>query len=352
MDKFKNFLLLLNNKIVLLRTKLLIYINKNQVRLVSMFKKLFSFDSFTEFFGKWWHRIIVILLLITVLYFPIGGAMVHNIDDDTAYKGQTVNKGESYTVSMVASLIHREVDEKTWTPNLPFFFPSFYLDNMPNYQLGMVNALSKFTIELSDQLGRMRGSSQADPDLENAAGMLKYPGTRWIFDASTSFMPTTSANGMYKSARKSLINYNKRLANGEAVFEKRADNLISALDKIAKDLGSSSAIIDKQITAGQETTFDFKGDDVFYSSKGKTYAYYLVLRELGKDYKQVIRDKEMDKVWEKMVETFEKASSLDPVVVVNGAPDAQIMPSHLSSMGFYLLRARTKLQEVSNILIK
>jgi len=352
MVNVKNFLMVMNNKVVLLRTKFLIYINKEQVRIVSLFKKLFSFDSLSDFLGMWWHRIIAILLLVTVLYFPIGGAMVHNIDDNTAYQGEKVNKGESYTVSMVASLINRETEEKTWTPNLPFFFPSSYLDNMPNYQLGMVNALSKFAIELSDQLGRMRGSSQADADLENAAGMLKYPGTRWIFDPSTSFMPTASANKMYKSARKSLISYNKRLANGEAVFEARADNLISTLDKIAKDLGSSSAIIDKQILVGQEKTFDLKGDDVFYSSKGKLYAYYLILRELGKDYDQVIKDKELTNVWNKMINSFEKAAKLEPYVVVNGSPDGQLLPSHLSSMGFYLLRARTKLQEVSNILLK
>lgn len=352
MGNFKDTLLTLNNKIVLMRTKFLIHINKKQTRFVLMLKNLFSFESFSEFFGKWWHRIIIILLLITVLYFPIGGAMVHNIDDDVSYKGEKVEKGQSYTVSMISSLIRRETELKTWTPNLPFFFPSSYLDNMPNYQLGMFSALSKFAIELSDQLGRLRGSSQVDPDLENAAGMLKYPGTRWIFDPSTSFMPTASANKMYKSARKSLINYNKRLASGDAVFEARADNLISALDKIAKDLGSSSAIIDKQIIVGQESVFDFKGDDVFYSSKGKIYAYYLILRELGKDYKQVIKDKEMENVWNRMLESFEKASNLSPKVVINGAPDSQILPSHLASMGFYLLRARTKLQEVSNILLK
>jgi hypothetical protein len=352
MEKFKNFLPVLSNRFVLLKSRFLIYFSKQKGRLVLLGKKLFSFDSFSEFFGKWWHRIIVVLLLVTVLYFPIGGAMVHNIDDDINYQGEKVEKGQSYTVSMISSLIRRETELKTWTPNLPFFFPSSYLDNMPNYQLGMVNALSKFAIELSDQLGRMRGSSQADTDLENAAGMLKYPGTRWIFDPSTSFMPTASANKMYKSARKSLINYNKRLANGEAVFEARADNLISTLDKIAKDLGSSSAIIDKQIITGQEQVFDFKGDDVFYSSKGKLYAYYLILRELGKDYDQVIKDKELGNVWGKMITSFEMAASLEPAVVINGSPDGQFLPSHLSSMGFYLLRARTKLQEVSNILLK
>jgi hypothetical protein len=40
------------------------------------------------------------------------------------------------------------------------------------------------------------------------------------------------------------------------------------------------------------------------------------------------------------------------MVVVNGAPDAQAVPSHLAAQGFYLLRARTKLREITNILLK
>jgi len=39
-------------------------------------------------------------------------------------------------------------------------------------------------------------------------------------------------------------------------------------------------------------------------------------------------------------------------VVVNGAADSQFLPSHLVAQGFYLLRARTQLREVADILRK
>ena len=39
---------------------------------------------------------------------------------------------------------------------------------MPNYQRGMISALGRFSTELMDQLGRTRGSSQTDRDLEQA----------------------------------------------------------------------------------------------------------------------------------------------------------------------------------------
>jgi hypothetical protein len=39
-------------------------------------------------------------------------------------------------------------------------------------------------------------------------------------------------------------------------------------------------------------------------------------------------------------------------VVVNGDPAGQLLPSHLAAQGFFLLRARTQLKEVTNILLK
>ncbi len=52
------------------------------------------------------------------------------------------------------------------------------------------------------------------------------------------------------------------------------------------------------------------------------------------------------------METFRVAAQLDPWVVWNGYPDALLIPNHLLAQGFYLLRARTQLREISNILLK
>jgi hypothetical protein len=43
---------------------------------------------------------------------------------------------------------------------------------------------------------------------------------------------------------------------------------------------------------------------------------------------------------------------LDPLIVVNSEPDGLVAPSHLAVQGFYLLRARTRLREITNILLK
>ena len=77
--------------------------------------------------------------------------------------------------------------------------------------------------------------------------------------------------------------YNKRLASGQAVFERRADNLQALLDRIANDEGSDSAVIDQHIIEKAGDLFDLRADDIFYFNKGRLYANYLLLRELGID---------------------------------------------------------------------
>ncbi len=324
----------------------------------SLFKKKEKPVSFAETSDKkgfWsyildcWHQIFIVIFAIVLLYYPIGAFFTNKIDDDLTFSPKIKSGHGSETVQLVADLIDREVNQNTWTANMPFFMAGAVLDNMPNYQTGEFSALSRFAVELTDQIGRARGSSQADKDLDVAAGLLKYPGDVWII---SKWMPTASANKQYRQARVKLLSYNERVARGGAVFEARADNLMAALERVSKDLGSSSAVLDKEIREGKNLLIDFSSDDVFYSTKGKLYAYCMILKALGKDFDGVIKEKELDLAWSQMIKSFEAAARMEPVVVVNGSPDGQFLPSHLASQGFYLLRARTQLQEVINIIIK
>jgi hypothetical protein len=205
---------------------------------------------------------------------------------------------------------------------------------------------------MTDQIGRTRGSSQADPDLDKAAGLLKYSPTVWIFDPSTSWAPTASSESQYRAARQALLKYNEKLAARQAVFERRADNLLSTLDRFAADLGSASAILDQQIRDHSGDFVDFHADDVFYNAKGKLYAYAMLFRALGKDFSKVIADKDLKSAWDQTAASLLQGATLKPLVVIHGRPDGLFMPNHLAVEGFYLLRARTQLREITNILAK
>ena len=302
----------------------------------------------------WLRPVLLVLLAFVLLYYPVGMYLAHEINDDVDYTvpADRLLPNGSRAVSMATALIGRETEDTPWVANSPWFLPSSALDNMPNFQIGLMYALSRFAIEMTDALGRSRGSSQVDADLDKASGLLKYDGRIWIWEPSTSLMPTASAEQQYKSAKKSLESYNARLNDGNAVFDRRADNLIAFLDRVSADLGSASASLDAQAKASNAGWFDTKADDVFYATKGRLYGYYLLLRELGIDFKDVIAEKKVENVWQQMLDSLRTAAEMNPAIVSNGAGDGLFVPSHLEVQGFYLLRARTQLREVSNILLK
>lgn len=299
---------------------------------------------------RWSVRGGIALLVALLLYYPAGMIWIHTIDDNAVLAIEAA-EGESQSVTVAAALIERETDKNRWTANDPFFLPATALDNMPNFQQGIIYALSRFAIEMSDQVGRVRGSSQVDDDLDSAAGRLKFPGMIWFFDFDTSWAPTTASEQHYREARRALIKYNKRLAEGAATFERRADNLQATLERLSADLGSASAVIDHHISEGG-WFLDFEADDIFYQTKGRLYAYYQLLVAFRLDFAPVIRERELGKAWDLMLESMRHAAVLNPTVIVNGDPEGQFLPSHLAAQGFYLLRARTQLKEIANILQK
>lgn len=304
--------------------------------------------------GRTALSLVAALVFVAVFYYPVGMVLTHTVDDDVDFTVTDADEsaGGSRAVAIATALIRREVDDNRWVANDPWFLAPAALDNMPNYQQGIIGALARFAFELTDQIGRTRGSSQTDPDLQEASGQLQYAGNVWVFDFSTSIAPTTPSESRYRKARRSLLAYNRRVAEGTAPFERRADNLLATLDRIALDIGASSAVLDQHIARHSGGFVDFRADDLFYGVKGQTYAYYLLLRELGLDYENVIAERELQKAWAQMLESMRHTAGLSPLVIINGDPDATILPSHLASQGFYLLRARTRLKEITNILLK
>ncbi len=302
-----------------------------------------------------WKHLGIAIVLFAALYYPVGSLMIQNIDDDPDYRIEPVDlpAGGSYVVATVAGLLDREVNAHWWTPNDPCFLPSAALDNMPNFQLGVLEATNRLTIEMVDQLGRVRGSSAADEDLKEARSRLSISGTKWTWNPSVSLMPTTPAESEYRAAIRNLRNYNIRLAAGSAVFDRRVDNLQVTIERFATDMGAASQAIDDHVrNYSGGWWFDFQVDDEFYRVKGKSYAYYLMLRDLGRDFDSILAERNLTRTWTEMLAVMRSLAVLDPLIVQNGSPDGLILPNHLTSQGFYLLRARTKLKEISSILQK
>jgi hypothetical protein len=305
--------------------------------------------------GTGWRltrRVLIAAAASVPLYYFVGMWWVHRIDDDPNFtlKVTEAEAGSSRAVAMTAALIEREVEDHGWVSNDPIFFASFFNDNMRNYQQGLFAALGRFTVEMVDFLGRARGTSEADTDL-NTALEIKSPPDIWVWEPHKSIWPRETSEQRYLRSASALRSYNERLMRGQAVYDRRADNLANTLDRISADIGSSSDSLFRVAT--QEPgwfLFDWKSDDIFYQTKGRAYGYLMVLRELQVDFDRILREKELAIVYGRMLESFQQAIEMDPFVVVNGKPGSQFVPNHLTTQGFYLLRARTQLKEIASIL--
>jgi hypothetical protein len=301
--------------------------------------------------NRWIRWLFLVFVVLAVLYYPIGMAIFYVVDDDTSDQppAELYANGGSKGIATAVMLVEREADR--WAPNKPFWHPAAALSYMPAYQNGLMYALSRVTIEFGDQLGRTRGSSAIDADLDKAAGLLKTEGTRWFLSPG-SVLVNKPSDHLYKDGAGALRRYNQRLAAGSAVYDRRADNLIGLLDRIASDLGASSAALDRRVTESDAGYFDSQADNLFMNIKGRVYGYYMLLRDIGVDFEAVIRDKQASEIWAQMLQSLRSAADMYPYIVANGAQDGFIVPSHLSAQGFYLLRARTQMREVSDALAK
>jgi hypothetical protein len=320
-------------------------------RLAEPFKRVDATGEGASDRPRWvgWAAGVVAFLL--VIYYPVGMAVYHTVDDDVDLQPDPkfVVEGGSRTIATIATIVSQQTEY--WAPNKPFWMPAAALDNMPNYQMGILYAVSRFAVELGDYLGRVRGSSAIDPNLDLAAGLFKYDGTTWYWGQG-NILPMPTAESRYREAVAALDRYNKSVAAGKSTYDRRADNLISFLDRVAADLGSASAMLNTRADESDAGFFDRQADDLFYEVKGRLYAYYMILHDIGVDFDQVIREKQVNAIWTNMLASLRTAAEMDPLVIANGAQDSMLVPSHLSSLGFYLLRARTQIREATDALQK
>lgn len=264
----------------------------------------------------------------------------------------------SALAEVTAELTDFNVNQNAWVSSMLFYKTGFFgldwdrtpfLDNKASFQRGVHSAVRRTTIELVDSLGRLRGTSQIDNDLQKARGNMQFREDTWYFGLSP-FGPKTPTPSYYRSAIKELRAFNARLERCEATFDARADNLIQYVDRIASDLGSTSAILKDRADNYHAGWFDTRADDRFWFAYGQLYAYYGLIRATHSDFKAVLAEKHLDGLWDTMEQQLRSALDMQPVIVSNGRQDAWFTPSHLTTMGFYILRVRSNLVDIRQVL--
>lgn len=298
---------------------------------------------------------------VIVLYFAVFFFQYHiNDDRDLRPAAQFVVPGGSQAVTMAATLMDQETSH--WAPNKPWFVPIAHSSNMVSYQKGLQYAVAQWAIQMSDFLGRERGSGEADPNLVAAKGLLSYDPTAFMLPSAVS---------QYRDGVRNLDAYNRRLARGQARYDKIAGNLSDFLIRVSRDLGSQSGTIELTVLSPEDFTeaerqhlsdnqrrvlrsnagyFDSRASEAFFATKGRMYAYYVLLTGMGEDFRDIIAAKGATDHWENMLISLRSGAELYKFFIANGSGDSYFTPSDLAYQGFFLLRFDKQLQEVADIL--
>ena len=276
---------------------------------------------------------------------------VHEIDDDPAFDAEVVvPENASRAVAVAADLIDREVNQHRWVANDPFFQPGYLLDNMPAYQTGIdergravhhrVARPGRAGARLErgrPRSGERRRAAQLSGrrvDLRVVAARPCSRARRASIGAAWRICAATTSG--WPRARRST-------SGGRTICWRRwtGSPTISA---------RASAALTQEVDEGTTNFLDFNADNLFYSIKGKLYAYYLILRELEQDFADVIKEKNLQASWAELLTSLRLGATLYPWMVSNGPLDSMATPNHLAAEGFLLLRVRTKLEEIIDIL--
>lgn len=228
--------------------------------------------------------------------------------------------------------------------------PSIFLDNIPAWELGVVEVQRAFLKVLRDDLSRSQSQSSENDNVVNAHTSYNNDHAKWMLPSSED---------KYAEANVSLEKYLKELRDprSNAKFYPRADNLVDLLQSFSKRLGSTSQSLSESTNAHREsqvktTTSWWLIDDVFYQSRGQTYAILHILKAIKVDFKDVLEGKNaMESLNQIIVELEDTQQVLYSPMVLNGNGFG-VLPNHSLVMANYISRANAAMIDIISLLNK
>ncbi len=246
------------------------------------------------------------------------------------------------------------------------FPPGLYLDNMPNWEFGVLTELRDTTRSLRNDFSRSQTQSVEDKDLAIAQPQFNYDSKSWMLPSSES---------EYRKGIKALRRYLERLTDDrkyDGQFFTRADNLGHYLQEVGKRLGdlaqrlAASVGEDRYDTtlAGDPKAEQSKPtgemvrvrtpwlqiDDVFYEARGYTWALLQMLEAIRIDFEPVLKDKNAVISLRQIIRELRGAQ--DPMwspMVLNGTGFGPLA-NHSLVMASYVSRANAALIDLRNLL--
>ncbi len=244
--------------------------------------------------------------------------------------------------------------------------PSVFLDNTPNWELGVLQQVRDLARVIRNDYSRSQSQSREDPDVRDAEQAFFIDNTSWIFP---------KAESEYRRAIEGFESYRDRLADDndlDAQFYARADNLREWLAQVEKRLGSltrrlgdsvATTRINENLAGDPSATASnpqpdrievrtswFDVDDVFFEARGTAWALVHFFRAAEFDFAQVLEDKNANASVRQIIRELE--SSLQPLrspIILNGSGYG-FFANHSLVMANYLARANAAVINLRELL--
>ena len=321
--------------------------------------------------GKWGGIAIGTYLLIAAavgVYWS--GAPAHfdvseNAARYAAATDQEVVTGTT-TVSALQETIRILLEKPGGYLHNDLFPPGVWLDNMPNWEYGVLVQSRDLARALREVLSRSQSQSKEDVDLTLAEPRINFQSKSWILPASES---------EYRDALRFLEAYRARLpvtGGDSAQFYARADNLSHWLGMIEKRLGSLSQRLSASVGQRRLNT-DLAGDtaaaqstnapeeilvrtpwreidDIFYESRGAAWALTQFLKAAEVDFSDVLAKKNATVSLRQIIRELEASQArVWSPIILNGSGFG-LWANHSLVMASYISRANAALIDLRELL--
>lgn len=304
----------------------------------------------------------VVIVMIGYAWYWSRSPEVFWVNEKSAADGRVIGYSTTDTLIRVAETL---LDKPGGYLSNDVTPPSVFLDNIPNWELGVLQQVRDLARVIRNDYSRSQSQSREDPDVSMAE-------PKFFFDNDSWILPPTESE--YRDAIAGFVRYRDRLSgvDEEAQFFARADNLREWLAQVEKRLGSLTRRLGDSVATNVINT-DLAGDpaavantslgdqvpvrtswflidDIFFEARGTAWALLHFFRAAEFDFADVLADKNAIVSVRQIIRELE--ASLTPIsspLIMNGGGYG-LFANHSLVMANYLARANAAVINLRELL--
>lgn len=315
--------------------------------------------------------LLLLYLLLTVLvgiywsFRPDGFDVKANSGTMIAERGGRQVTG-AVTTATLMTVAETLLDKPGGYLSNDIFPPGMWLDNMPNWEYGILIQVRDLSRALREAYSRSQSQSTEDPDLAKAEPLFNFQAKSWMLPESED---------EYRAAIRHLRGYLRRLSDEnarDAQFYSRADNLAYWLGTVETRLGSLSQRLSASVgqrrlntdlagdaEAKQSTSAPkeemiktpwTKIDDVFFEARGTAWALIQFMRAAEVDFAEVLSKKNAKVSLQQIIRELEATQQqIYSPMIMNGSGFG-FTANHSLVMASYISRANAAIIDLRGLL--